>query len=356
MTPEERNFWVQRMGARTEWWALGQEAILDPQRDLVDAHFHLWPKGSFPDPQGGDDRIPTSQYLTSEFLNDTQNGHKITDCVYIECGSGRYINGPEYLRPLGETVFAGAKAIQLETLPDAPNLAAIVAYADLRDPQFAVALTAHGLNGERRFRGIRQSAARFEDPSDRLIAGAAPAGLYSDPDFCRGLMQLGERGLSFDAFQFHFQLEELVDLARATPGTTIIINHLGAPVGFTPNPTRNDPVFAVWANSIDKLADLPNVVMKLGGVASIVTKYDGYQRETPPGSEQFVTERGAYFHHAIRRFGTGRCMFGSNFPVDSISISYSTLWNAFKIIADEYGTSGSQALLADTARRIYRIR
>ena len=95
--------------------------------------------------------------------------------------------------------------------------------------------------------------------------------------------------------------------------------------------------------------------MKLGGLASIVTGYDGYLRDKPPTSEQFVDERGSYFHHAIRCFGPDRCMFESNFPVDSVSISYAILWNAFKLIAADYDTPGRQALLARTARRVYRM-
>jgi predicted TIM-barrel fold metal-dependent hydrolase len=95
--------------------------------------------------------------------------------------------------------------------------------------------------------------------------------------------------------------------------------------------------------------------MKLGGMASIVTRYDGHTRESPPSSEDFAAERGAFFHHAIKGFGPERCMFESNFPVDSTSISYPVLWNAFKIMAMEYPASGRRSLLAGTARSVYRM-
>ncbi|MCB1694555.1 MAG: amidohydrolase family protein, partial [Pseudomonadales bacterium] len=133
------------------------------------------------------------------------------------------------------------------------------------------------------------------------------------------------------------------------------VNHLGAPVGFTHAPADRDPVYAEWARAIERLARLPNIFMKLGGLASIVTGYDGCKRAMPPSSAEFVAERSAYFDHAIGCLGPERCMFESNFPVDSVSIGYRTLWNAFKTMAMAYDGSARRALLAGTARRVYRI-
>lgn len=353
MTPEERNFWVRKMGDRRDWWELRKEAIIAPELEIVDAHIHLWDSREIPDPQGEGRVIETNRYLLEEFLRDTQSGHNVTGCVYIECGSRYLSEGPAHLRPLGETGFAVSMAKELAAMESAPQIKAIVAYADLRHPDLETVLDAHQHKSDGLVRGIRHSAARLDDPSARLIAGAAPAGLSADPDFRRGVALLGTRGLCFDSFQFHFQLEEAYDLALATPGTTIIINHLGGPLGFTRNSDGEDSVFTAWAEGIDRLAALPNVMMKLGGMASIVTGYDGYTRDCPPSSEEFVAERGAYFHHAISRFGAERCMFESNFPVDSLSISYAGLWNAFKIISMQYSSSDQQALLAGTARRVY---
>jgi len=355
MTPEERNLWVGRMGARRDWWDLCQEPVVAPELAVIDAHFHLWDRRDLPDPMGEGHPLQTSPYLLDAFIRDTNSGHFVSACVYIECGSGRYQHGPAHLRDVGETEFAAAMAQKLATLPTATRLKAIIGHADLRSPDLELTLKAHEDKGDGLFRGIRQSVARLDDPGARLIAGSAPRGLSADPDFRRGVALLGALGLSFDSFQFHFQLEDLVELARATPGTTIIVNHLGGPIGFSRENGADDPVFAAWAKHINQLAELPNVMMKLGGMASIVTGYDGHQRDVPPSSEDFVAKRGAYFHHAIRRFGPERCLFGTNFPVDSTSISYGVLWNAFKLIAMEYGTAGRDALLAGTAQRLYRL-
>ena len=355
MTPQERKIWVRAMGARLEWWNRRRESIVEPDWEVVDAHLHLWDERDFPDPQDADTPLQTSRYLLDEYLRDAGSGHKVAQCVYIDCGSSYYTDGPAHLRPVGETAYAADLAGRMAGRACATRIGAIVAYADLRDPDLDSVLDAHESRGGGLFRGIRHSGARLEDPSARLLAGAAQPGLYADPDFRRGVARLSERGLTFDAFQFHFQADQFIDLARAAPGTTMIVNHLGTPIGYAPGPTTEDPVFVEWARGVERMAMLPNVVMKLGGIASIVTGYDAHTRDIPPSSQDFVDERGAYFHHAIGCFGAERCMFETNFPVDSVAIGYACLWNAYKKIAMDYDAPARDALLAGTARRIYRM-
>jgi predicted TIM-barrel fold metal-dependent hydrolase len=57
----------------------------------------------------------------------------------------------------------------------------------------------------------------------------------------------------------------------------------------------------------------------------------------------------------IEKFGTGRCMFESNFPVDKQSCSYTILWNAFKRYAAGFSASDRAALFHGTAVRAYRL-
>jgi predicted TIM-barrel fold metal-dependent hydrolase len=353
MTPQERKIWVRAMGARSEWWGLRREAIIEPEWEVVDAHLHLWDERDFPDPQDAGTPLKTSRYLADEYLRDAGSGHKVAQCVYIDCGSNYHTEGPVHLRPVGETEYAVDVARRMAARGAGTRIGAVVAFADLRDPDLDTVLDAHERQGSGLFRGIRHSGARLDDPSARLLAGAAPPGLYADPDFIRGVIRLGERGLTFDAFQFHFQADQFIALAEAAPGTTMIVNHLGTPIGYRPGATDEDPVFIEWAKGIARMAELPNAVMKLGGIASIVTGYDAHRRDRPPSSRDFVFERGAYFHHAIRCFGADRCMFETNFPVDSVAIGYAVLWNAYKTIAMDYDASAREALLAGTARRVY---
>ena len=131
------------------------------------------------------------------------------------------------MRSVGETAFAASLAEKLAAANDATAIGAIVAHADVRSPNLGAVLDAHEKAGGGLFRGVRHSAARIEDPAARLLAGAAPAGLCLDPGFQRGVAQIGERGLTFDAFQFQSQLERT---GRRSPmprrQTAIVVNHL----------------------------------------------------------------------------------------------------------------------------------
>jgi len=177
----------------------------------------------------------------------------------------------------------------------------------------------------------------------------------SDAAFRRGFSCLERFGLSFDAWLYHPQLFELVDLAGAFPATTIILNHVGGPLGVGPYADKRDEVFQAWRKGITALADYPNVVVKLGGLGSERSGFDWHRRTLPPTSSEIAELLSPYFDFCIEKFGPHRCMFESNFPVEKRANSYVAVWNAFKRIARRYSADERRALFHDTAARVYRI-
>ena len=89
-------------------------------------------------------------------------------------------------------------------------------------------------------------------------------------DFCwtrlfrQGFACLHKLGLSFDAWMYHTQLADLVDLAQAFPDATIILDHIGGPLGIGPYAGKQDEVMQVWKKGLAALAGCQNVVVKLG--------------------------------------------------------------------------------------------
>ena len=73
------------------------------------------------------------------------------------------------------------------------------------------------------------------------------------------------------------------------------------------------------------------------------------EREIPPSSDEVVEKHREYYLHAIDCFGPDRCMFESNFPVDKQSISYRTIWNAFKKMAKEFSQGDKDYLFMKSA-------
>ena len=231
--------------------------------------------------------------------------------------------------------------------------AAIVGFADLAlGERVAAVLEAHLAASPGRFRGIRRSTTW--DASDSLRS-EAPREMLASREFRAGFAWLDKFDLSFDAWLYHPQLPELADLARAFPDVTIILNHIGAPLGVGPYAGKRDEVYQIWRSGIALLAQCSNIHVKLGGVGSLRSGYDWHERAIPPSSEELAAALKPYFEWCIEKFGPNRCLFESNFPVERQSNGYVTLWNAFKRLTQNYSAAERAALFHDTAARVYRI-
>ncbi len=323
--------------------------IIDPDREIVDPHHHLWTADDQGDTPGA--------YLLDELRADIGSGHRVTRTIFVECGAQYRTTGPAHLRPVGETEFAAAVAAASESSPG-PTIAAIVAHADLTLPldQLDEVLDAHTTAAGGRLRGIRHSLASVPAGVDLFSPGDAAPHLAADPDFRRGVAHLGDRGLPYESWHYHVQNREFLDLARAEPGTTMVFDHFGTPLGVGPWAGRQDEVFAGWCDDVTALAACPNVVAKLGGLAMPDNGF-GWDRDrsSRPDVATFVAAQARWYHTAIDAFGPARCMFESNFPVDKTAVDYDVLWNAFKTMAARYTAAEQTALFSATAMSTYRL-
>jgi predicted TIM-barrel fold metal-dependent hydrolase len=331
---------------REDWLAQRTEEVIDPARQIVDPHHHLWDRGG-------------QRYLIEEMVADIGSGHNITATVYVEARSMYRAGGPEALRPVGEVEFVNGVAAMSASggYGSAAICAGIVGHANLLlgDGARAV-LEAEIAAGQGRFRGIRHSSAWDADPDVGHMYTARPKGLLLDPTFRKGFACLAPLGLSFDAWLFHPQISDLVDLARAFPDTKIVLDHCGGPVGLGRFAGRREETFAVWKASIQDIAGCPNVVVKLGGLAMRLLGYDFHERPKPPSSEEAAAAWRPYIETCIEAFGPDRCMFESNFPPDKGQCSYQVIFNAFKRIAAPYSEAEKTALFSKTAADVYGLK
>jgi predicted TIM-barrel fold metal-dependent hydrolase len=332
-----------------DWLALTPEAPLEPDLPICDPHHHLW------DRQAG--RV-APRYLLDEIVADTAGGHNVVCTVFIECGAMFRRHGPEALRAVGETEFVnGIAAMSASGLYGPTRVAAgIVGTADLRlGDEVAEVLDAQVAAGGGRFRGIRRAAAWDPDPSVPSHRTQPGAGLFQRADFRAGFAQLAPRRLTFEAWCYHHQIPDVTALARAFGDTTIILNHFGGPLGIGPYAGKADQVYAQWRTHIAELAGCPNVVAKLGGINMEMNGFGWHERSQPPGSPELTEATRRYYEFTIEKFGAGRCMFESNFPVDKASCSYTVLWNSFKRLTAKCSAAEKAALFHDTAARVYRL-
>lgn len=327
-----------------DWLALDEEIVLDPDLPIIDSHHHLWEENGAP-------------YLANEIMRDVASGHRIDATVFVQAHYGyRHDLGPE-LAPTGETekVRRIADACVAAGCP-AKVAAAIVAFADLTlGSGVSRVLDAHAQAAGGSLRGIRHGVSRDTNFPEGIVLRPAPAGLLGNADYREGLRELVVHGLSYDAMLYHQQLPELVETAKSIPDLPIILDHMGTKLGVGLYALDERQTFAEWRAAMARLAQCPNVSVKLGGMGMIICGARWHKRRRPPSSAELAAAWRPQIETCIELFGAERCMFESNFPVDKAMVSYRTLWNAFKLIAAGASRDEREALFAGTAARTYRI-
>jgi L-fuconolactonase len=320
------------------------EEILEPELPIIDPHHHLWEwtpalVATLPPPVHPFEKVfrRSTRYLLDELLADLRTGHNIRATVFVQCGAMYRADAAPAFKPVGET-------------------AGIVGHVDLTlGAVVSEVLEAHIRVGADRFRGIRHSASYDEDPKVLGPLARTPAGLYESKSFREGYAQLSKYDLSFDAWLLEPQLPELIALVSRFPQVPVILDHVGTPLGIARYEGKRDERFATWRDNIRKLAELPNVCVKLGGLAMPFCNFPSFMQSPPAPSTQLAREWKPFVETCIDAFGVNRCMFESNFPVDKGSCTYPVLWNALKIIVREYSGAEKGALFSETAKRVYRL-
>jgi predicted TIM-barrel fold metal-dependent hydrolase len=324
------------------WLEKKDEPAIDPALPIIDPHHHLWDRDN--------------RYLFDDLLDDTESGHNIRATVYIQCRSMFRADGPVELQPIGETEFVNGVAAMSASghYGDIRACAGIISYADLRlGARVRQVLEAHNTVAGGRFKGIRFSTCW--DEHVHLTPIRPDKGIMGDKTWREGFAELAPLKLNYEALLFHTQLGELADLARAFPQTTMVLNHVGCPIGLGPYADRKADVFSVWRTGIKELARHENVVVKLGGLGMHVFGFGLDKRPEPPLSTELAELWRPYYDVCLDAFGPKRAMFESNFPVDKISCSYKVIWNTFKRMAAGCSASEKADLFHDTAARVYRL-
>lgn len=280
---------------------------------IVDAHAHVWDTSRLRYPWLAGLEVLDRPRLPADL--DRADG-RVTAAIFIQAGCA-----PE--QSLAEARWVAGLGAEW------PELAAIVAAADLLDPD---ALEAHldALDALGGVVGIRH-----------LLQGESPA-VFSDPVLLESLRLLAARGLTFDACITHSQLDDLVGLLDRVPELDVVLDHLGKPpvdAGIDTEAGRT------WAQGITRLAARPATTVKVSGLSAEAS-----------GTETFAANADAFIEHAVTAFGASRAMLGSDWPVSRYLGAGGTFADWIDRVHRVTGATGSEREQLDrgTALRFYR--
>ena len=171
----------------------------------------------------------------------------------------------------------------------------------------------------------------------RLLQDEADLGFMARPDFLAGLRLLPRYGLSFDICVRAPQLDAVVEMVRACPEVSFVLDHIG-------KPDIRAGIAEPWKQGIAKLAQAPNVAVKLSGVT---TEAD-LRGWTPEQLRPFID-------WTCERFGVERILYGGDWPVCRLAGDY-LQWplTLARAVAD-FSEGERRNLFADNARRVYRL-
>lgn len=294
-------------------------------RRIVDAHHHLWDLQANNYPwlmaRGvtrffGDPTAIQKDYLVDDLRKDAV-GYELDASVHVQVGVAL---GDE----LKETAWLQETGGQYG-LPSA-----IVAFCELDSTDAPRQLDAQLEYS--RLRGVRQIVGR----SDEEDAVSGSGQLIDKPVWQENLALLSELGLSFDLQLTPGQVNRVTEVLADAPDTQIALCHCGSPWDQSPRGIQS------WRNGLQLLASLPNVHCKISGLGM-------FDHDWSVDSIRPIVES------CIEIFGAGRCMFGSNFPVDKLHATYSEVWSAYEKITSGLDDLALRQLFGDNARNFYRI-
>jgi predicted TIM-barrel fold metal-dependent hydrolase len=302
------------------------EEVPKPLR-IVDAHQHFWdlrrnyhPWLCDPEPipfRYGDYSALKRSYLPPDYRRDTA-GFEVVKTVHVEAEWD-----PQ--TPLAETLWLESVAKE-HGLPTA-----CVAQARLDRDDAGEVLAAQAARPL--VRGIRHKPSAAASPTE---ARRGEAGSMDDPAWRRGYATLSALGLSFDLQTPWWHLDAAAELARDFPNAQIVINHTALPAD------RSPEGLAGWRRAIELVAACENVALKISGLGR-------------PGLPWTVEANAPVIRAAIAAFGVERCLFASNYPVDSLVGSFREIFSGFGAAVSDLPADAKEKLFHDNAVRIYRL-
>ncbi len=277
---------------------------------IVDTHQHLWDPDLFR--YAWLQSVPSLNrpFRMPDYLDATR-GVEVVKAVHVEAD----VDTPFML---DETRYLLALADQ----PDSP-LAGIVACARPENDGFKSYLDQ--IAGPAKLKGIRR------------VLHTQPDHVGQGRTFIRNISSLEGYGLSFDICVLARQLPIAINLVSKCPGVMFVLDHCGVP-------QVKEGILDPWRSDIAEIAKFPNVYCKVSGLVAYADPARWTDDDLRP-----------YIGQVISCFGWDRVLFGSDWPVCTLSASYRRWVEALYSITRSAGAANQKKLFYENAVRVYRL-
>ncbi len=289
---------------------------------VVDAHHHFWRKDDLPWLSGpplprifGEYSAMRRDYPLDEFIAEARPCG-VSRSVYVQANwaADRSVEEVRWVR--AEAERAGFPV-------------AIVGYADLSEPDVG-----RLLDRELETPGLRGIRQQLHWHTRDLYRFASAPDLFGTAEWRRGLRALQSRGLLFELQVFAGQMAQASKLVSDFPDVQFVLLHAGM------LEDRSAAGWELWRKGMRELAAHDNVCTKLSALGT-------FERAC---SEALWS---AVVHETLEIFGTQRCLYGSNFPIEKLWTSYTTLFDAMRRLLDGLSGDEQRSVFWENASRLY---
>lgn len=275
---------------------------------VIDAHHHLW-TADYPWLAGEPELEPIRRDYGVDDLRANLKAAGVDKTILVEADWGHPSETVEFLH------LAGA----------VDEIAGVVGFIDLLDPQLANTLARYANHPRARFLvGLRDQ-----------VQGRPEADFLARPEVVAALKAIAGTVPTYDLIVRVDQLPAAARAAAAVPELTFVLDHLGKP-----RIRDGEAGLRAWREAVAPLAKQPNVAAKLSG---LVTEAD-WRHWRPADLRPFVQT-------ALELFGPDRLMFGSDWPVCELASTYTRVKDALTEILGRPDPD----VFGGTATRTYQL-
>lgn len=170
-----------------------------------------------------------------------------------------------------------------------------------------------------------------------VLQGERDRALMLKPSFMAGIGKLQQFGFTYDILIYADQLKYIPELVTAFPTQKFVLDHIA-------KPDIKGHSVDEWKKDLSALKDLENLQCKISGMVTEANWQGWRKKDFKP-----------YLDVVVETFGTGRIMYGSDWPVCLVAASYEQTAGIVKDYFEPFSSTEKDQFFGLNATRFYNL-